>query len=183
FNMDLGDGVVLKYATAQPLCMDGDTWLFMEIPDIKPEFEFANPDKKADIKVISMDEAKLLRKVDGKVYYAKESGKTIKQLKAQLDNAYQLTKLDSPAFEIPEMYSHELKYQNKPITWYSLNVEGSEGFVDIDLPCDVIQVYVDDKLVMDEFYHNLPFRLPKSILQGEKVYIVCSNKPDGIYIE
>lgn len=183
FNMDLEDGVILKYATAQPLCMDGDTWLFMEIPGIKPEFEFANPDKKADIKVISMDEAKLLRKVDGKVYYAKESGKTIKQLKAHGDNDYHLIKLDSPVFEIPEMYGQELKYQNKPITWYSLNVEGSEGFVDIDLPCDVIQVYVDGKLVMDEFYHNLPFRLPKSILQGNEVFVVCSDKPDGIYIE
>lgn len=183
FNMDLGDGVVLKYATAQPLCIDDDTWLFMEIPGITPEFEFENPDKKAEIKVISIDEAKLLRKVDGKVYYAKESGKTIKQLKAQLDNAYHLTKLDSPAFEIPEMYSHELKYQNKPITWYSLNVEGSEGFVDIDLPCDVIQVYVDGKLVMDEFYHNRPFRLPKAILLGNEVFVVCSDKPDGIYIE
>ena len=183
FNMDLGDGVVLKYATAQPLCMDGDTWLFMEIPGITPEFEFENPDKKAEIKVISIDEAKLLRKVDGKVYYAKESGKTIKQLKAQLDNAYHLTKLDSSAFEIPEMYSHELEYQNKPITWYSLKVEGHDGFIDLDLPCDVMQVYVDGKLVMDEFYHNLPFRLPKSILQSDEIYVLCSDKPDGIYIE
>ena len=183
FNMDLGDGVTLKYATAQPLCKDEDIWLFMEIPSIKPEFEFANPDKKADIKVISMDEAKLLRKVDGKVYYAKESGKTIKQLKAHGDNDYHLIKLDSPVFEISEMYSQELKYQNKPITWYSLKVEGHDGFIDLDLPCDVMQVYVDGKLVMDEFYHNLPFRLPKSILQGDEIYILCSDKPDGIYIE
>jgi len=130
-----------------------------------------------------MDEAKLLRKVDGKVYYAKESGKTIKQLKGKLDNAYQLTKLDSPAFEIPEIYSQELKYQNKPITWYSLKVEDHDGFIDLDLPCDVMQVYVDGKLVMDEFYHNLPFRLPKSILQGDEIYVLCSDKPDGIYIE
>ena len=130
-----------------------------------------------------MDEAKLLRKVDGKVYYAKESGITIENLKLGLDDNYQINKIENPAFEIPEMFERELKYQNKPITWYSLKVEDHDGFIDLDLPCDVMQVYVDGKLVMDEFYHNLPFRLPKSILQGDEIYVLCSDKPDGIYIE
>lgn len=183
FNIDLENDVILKYATAQPLCKDGDTWLFMAIPGVTPEFEFENPAKQVDIKLLTMEEAKRLRKVDGRVYFAKHSGKTIEGLEASEDKEYQLVKLDKPQFEIPKMFMDELRYQNKPITWYSLKVQGQQGFVDIELPCDVMQVYVDGQLVTDDFYHGMPFRLPKAILQGEEVFIVCTDMPDNIYME
>jgi hypothetical protein len=39
FNLDL-DGVKLIYATAQPVCRDGDTFYFAETPGVKAEFVF-----------------------------------------------------------------------------------------------------------------------------------------------
>jgi len=40
FNLDL-DGAQLTYATAQPICRDGSTFYFAEIPGVNAEFEFA----------------------------------------------------------------------------------------------------------------------------------------------
>jgi len=40
FNLDLG-GAKLLYATAQPVCRDGNTFYFAETPGVKPEFVFA----------------------------------------------------------------------------------------------------------------------------------------------
>ena len=42
-NMPLDD-VTLRYATAQPLCRDGRTIFFSEIPDVAPQYEFVFAD-------------------------------------------------------------------------------------------------------------------------------------------
>ncbi|MBR4708277.1 MAG: hypothetical protein IKP29_09500, partial [Pseudobutyrivibrio sp.] len=182
FNMDMGNGVVLKYATAQPLCKSGDTWLFLEIPGVKPVFEFADVSKTCTVIVLNIEEAKLLRKVDGRAYFVDYPGKTLSDLLSAKDNDYTLEKLDSPAFEIPKMFKKELEYKNAPITWYKVTAEGEDGFVDIDIKGDVMQLYADGKLVEDDFYHGMPWRLPKKLITND-AYIVVSDANSDIYLE
>jgi beta-galactosidase len=40
FNFPMGDDVLLKYATAQPLCHIGNVWVFMQDTKVVPEFCF-----------------------------------------------------------------------------------------------------------------------------------------------
>lgn len=77
FNMDMG-GSILEYATAQPMCRQGNTYFFMKIDGINPEFKFddgkvfANIDDFIynDIRVIVLDieKAKYTRKIADVVY-------------------------------------------------------------------------------------------------------------------
>lgn len=173
FNMEMGDGVVLEYATAQPLCKDGDKWIFAEIPGIEAKYKFANGN--CQIETISFEEALKLRKVDGEVFFdAEERNVTI---------AHSIKELDKPAFEIPEMYEKELKYQDKPVHWYQISVDSDEGFVDVDLKCDVMQLYADGEMVEDDFYHSLAWRIPSHLIYGKECYIVASEFQDWSYLE
>ena len=186
FNMDLGDGVILEYATAQPLCKSNDKWLFMEIPGIEPHFKYKDEGKQKEIIILNIEEAKRLRKCGDKVYFSDEIGKTIIALESKKPKGYKLEKLGEEAFEIPEMYRGELCYSNKPISWYRLKLvdeDLDDGFINIDLKCDVIQIYVDGKLVEDDFYHNMPFRFPKAIFKGKEIFIVASEYQDNSYME
>lgn len=76
FNMDMG-GCVLEYALAQPLCRQGDTFFFTEIPGIKAEYKFTdgriftdNIIDLSEIKIVTIpfEYAKYMRKLSGKVY-------------------------------------------------------------------------------------------------------------------
>ncbi|MCH5209601.1 MAG: beta-galactosidase [Oscillospiraceae bacterium] len=77
FNMDL-DGNVLEYALAQPLCCQGDTYFFMEIPGIQAEFKFADGKvftnnksfcyNNIHIEVIDSEKARYMRKLSETVY-------------------------------------------------------------------------------------------------------------------
>jgi len=181
FNMDMGDGVILEYATAQPICKTGSTWLFLEIPGIKPDFKFKDDYKTVAIMVLNIEEAKRLRKVDGKVFFADVLGKTTEEI-AKKSKYYDMTPVDEP-FEIPHNFKDELKYGGKSYQWYSLSVDKAEGFVNLDIEGDVMQLYVDGKLVEDDFYHGLPWRLPRKLIYEHEAYIVVSGHVDNIYIE
>ena len=176
FNMELEDGVVLEYATMQPLCMDGNKWYFMEIPGVKPSYKFAT-NKVCDIEILPMAKALKLRKVDGRVYF--------EEPEKLGDGRYTMKELSAPAFDIPDMFEKELKYDfgSGKVTWYEISVDDAEGFIDIDVKCDVMQLYVDGKLVDDDFYHNLPWRLPKRLIYGYKSYVVVSEFQDTSYME
>ncbi len=183
FNMELGKDSILTFATAQPLCKTGDTWLFLEIPGIKPTFEFRDPEKATQIILLNLDEAKSLRKVDSKVYFESKVGKTILDLLSSTEDDYELTILSESAFEIPSMYQHELQYQNTNATWYKISVDDSEGFINIKLKADVMQLYIDGNLVDDDFYHGLPWRLPKKLIYDHEAYIVTTPCISEVYIE
>ena len=185
FNMQLSDDCVLEYATAQPLCRTPKgKWIFMKIPGITPEFKYAEGcTNKVEIVVIKMDQALCLRKVDGQIYYEDAPAKTYAELAVGADRDYSLTPLEGPAFEIPDMFAVELKYQDAPISWYEISVEDAEGFIDIDVKCDVMQLYADGQLVEDDFYHNMPWRVPKSLLYGHKCHLVCSQYQTWSYME
>ena len=71
----------LDYALAQPLCIEGNTYFFMEIPGIKPKFcidgivyenvgaEFYV--QKLHIVILTMEQAKYLYRLEGKLYLGK----------------------------------------------------------------------------------------------------------------
>lgn len=85
FHMDLS-GTVLSYATVQPLCRQGDTYFFAQIPGIAAEYQFSNGEKftpeagtesvfRVDGKAIvtlTWDQARYLRKLDGVIYIGEE---------------------------------------------------------------------------------------------------------------
>lgn len=185
FNMDLSDGVILKYATAQPLCKSNDKWLFLEIPGIEPHFIFADESNQKEIITLNIDEAKRLRKLGDSVYLVDEVGKSIEYLTSAKKTGYKLTKLKDAPFEIPIMFKDELCYSDKKNIWYSLDLvdDSDDEFINIDLKCDVMQLYADGNLLDDDFYHGLPFRFPKSILKNKELYIVASEYQDNSYME
>lgn len=86
FRMELS-GNILNYATAQPLCRQGDTYFFVQIPGIAAEYQFENgqgftPEAGLEsgfqvngINIITLtwEQAKYLRKLDGEVFVGEES--------------------------------------------------------------------------------------------------------------
>ncbi len=75
FNMDLS-GSNLVYATAQPLCREGDTYFFMRIPNVEAAFKMEDGTVfggsfefgKARVKLISFEDAQYLRRMSDGVY-------------------------------------------------------------------------------------------------------------------
>ncbi|OMF97622.1 beta-galactosidase [Paenibacillus sp. FSL R7-0273] len=81
FKLELS-GNILEYATAQPLCRQGDTYFFAQIPGIAAEYQFENgqgftPEAGLEsgfqlnsITVITLtwEQAKYLRKLDNEIY-------------------------------------------------------------------------------------------------------------------
>lgn len=80
FRMELS-GVVLDYATAQPLCREGNTYFFAQIPGITPEYRFGDGQKvmaeaglesavqvgQTTIVTLTWDQARYLRRLDGEL--------------------------------------------------------------------------------------------------------------------
>lgn len=81
FNMDLS-GNVLRYATAQPLGRQGDTYFFVQIPGIAAEYQFGDDQKftpeaginsafkvnGASVVTLTWEQAQYLRRLDGELY-------------------------------------------------------------------------------------------------------------------
>ncbi|MBQ8822307.1 MAG: beta-galactosidase [Lachnospiraceae bacterium] len=81
FNMDIS-GMRLEYASAQPLCKAGDTYFFVAVEGITPQYKFADkeaitvtPGKDSmveaeGVKIVTLTfaEARYLRKLSGRVY-------------------------------------------------------------------------------------------------------------------
>ena len=70
-----------------------------------------------------------------------------------------------------------------PRNWYTLTVTGPEGFVSLEMPCDVAQIYADGHLVADTFYCGKPWRIPASLLYNKHCYLVTTPPSQQIYME
>lgn len=109
FNMDL-DGNMLEYALSQPLCRQGDTFFFAEIPNINAEYKINGEiytDKIIEcngIKIVtlSFDDARYTRKLSGTVYIGggcnlyEENGKIV----SAEDGEYKCRKWNGSEFEV-----------------------------------------------------------------------------------
>ena len=286
YKMNLA-GAELTWATAQPICREGDTFFFLEVPGIEPVYCFGEeefsvkagreafkvPGKKISIVTLSLSDARFLRCLDGKLYLgegcdlyledgalrsveageqkafvweerafrsrqvrAEEAGgeeipvlfsesrdgrenlesflktesekvsesgirtdpaclaeKTdlISDVDRQLSrtgrdstSACILTKLTTPPFLLTGPALEELRLSGSVApTWYRLTVPDPYGFVSLDLPCDIMQLYTDGVLTADDFYHSVPWRLPKKLLFGKECYIVTTTTEQKIYLE
>lgn len=81
-------------------------------------------------------------------------------------------------------YGEELSYNcERKLWWKRLEVDNDNGFVELDEPCDVMQIYVDSQLVADEFWYGIPKRLPAKLLFGKECYAVFSELKDDFYRE
>lgn len=80
YNMDLS-GLMLEYATAQPICRQKDTYFFVQIPGIRAEYKIGNeiirPEpglestiSKGNVKLITLtwDQARYLRRLKENIY-------------------------------------------------------------------------------------------------------------------
>ncbi|MDR6724447.1 hypothetical protein J2W91_002915 [Paenibacillus amylolyticus] len=81
FRMEL-PGIVLDYGTVQPLCREGDTYFFAQIPGITPEYQFSDGQNitaqagldsafqvnGTTVVTLSWDQARYLRRLDGELY-------------------------------------------------------------------------------------------------------------------
>lgn len=210
FNISMGSGK-LKYATAQPICIEGNKYYFAAIPGIEAKYEFYG-EKPSDIEIItiSFEEAKYLRKLDGKVYitpgydsyllenelkqipdinWMKNNGKNVSSRAFSLDKC-------SPAFNIKYDYEMTIGGERK-LDWYELTLsdkdiylnadsetlDAKDEFIEIKLICDAAQLYADGELVADEFYYGKPWRIPVSMLENKKCYVVTSEIKDDFYKE
>ncbi len=95
-----------------------------------------------------------------------------------------LTAVGEAPFAVQQELLAEFYYGGKnDLRWYRIDVTGTKGFVAIDLPCDVMQVYADETLLIDEFYRGAPLRVPVEQLLGKDCYLLASAWKDGGYRE
>lgn len=205
FNMKMDD-CNLEYATAQPICRQGDTYFFTEIPNVKAEYKFT--DKKADIVTVSFEDAKYMRKLSGTVYIGKgcdlyeENGKihsvqdgeyeclkwngceferfTVSQMKGVTD----VTIKDMEKAPFEPKYGEELEIGGKrAVAWKKITAKTDYGFAEIDYVGDVAQLYADGEFVADDYYYGKVWRVPCKLLYGKECYIAISEMKDDFYKE
>ena len=81
-------------------------------------------------------------------------------------------------------YIEELQIGGKrKIIWKKLKVNGENGFVEIPDSCDVSQIYAEGKLVADNYYYGMPWRVPAALLNGKDCYLGLSEMKDDFYRE
>ncbi|MGN0107916.1 MAG: beta-galactosidase [Hominilimicola sp.] len=205
FNMNL-DGKNLEYATAQPLCRQGDTYFFAEIPNIKAEYKFT--DEKADIVTIPFEQARYMRKLLGTVYIGggcdlyEENGK----IYSAQDGEYECMRWNGSEFEKfivnqpcretnvtiddIETAPFEPKYKEelciggeRSLSWKKITVDSDYGFAEIRYTGDTAQIYADRQLIADDYYYGKPWRVPCRLLYGKECYMVISEMTDDFYRE
>lgn len=204
FNMNL-DGNTLEYATAQPICRQGDTYFFMEIEGIKPEYKFSSGTAK--IVTVSLEEARYMRKLSGVVYIGggcdlyEENG----VICSVEDGVYECRRWNGERFEefainqpcenagvtIQDMeqpfqpkYGEELNIGGeRNVTWKKITVSSANGFAEINYTGDAAQIYADGKLVADDYYYGKAWRVPCRLLFGSECYIAISEMKDDFYRE
>jgi hypothetical protein len=205
FNMKMG-GCVLEYATAQPLCRQGDTYFFAEIPDIKAEYKFK--DKTAKIVTVPFEKARYMRKLSGIVYIGggcnlyEENGKIYSVEDGQFEcekwngTEFETFTINQPKTEtkvtfedlcdapFTPKYSEELNIGGeRKLTWKKITVSDAYGFADIDYVGDAAQIYSDGQLIADDYYYGKTWRVPCKLLYGKECYLVYSEMKNDFYKE
>ena len=85
-------------------------------------------------------------------------------------------------FEPAERYELEIG-QKRPLKWYKAEANTADGFIEIPFECDVAQLYADGKLIADNFWYGVPWRVPARLIYGKEAYVVCAELRDDFYRE
>lgn len=204
------NGYTLEYATSQLICRDNNTYFFAEISGIEPEYKI---DGKiftekiinlGDIKIVTLSaiEAEYIYKLDNKIFLGMDlyinngeislsSGKTYMEWNGEdfvtrsICKKSQRKKLSYYECDsIESEYRYELQIgTNRKEKWYRIKIDKYEGIVEFSYEGDCAQIYVDGKLVADDFYYGGKWQVSADILRGEKVELGISELKDDIYLE
>ncbi len=71
----------------------------------------------------------------------------------------------------------------RKLTWKRIRVTAPDGFAVIPFACDTAQIYADGKLVADEYYYGVEWRVPAELLYDKECYLVFSELRDDFYRE
>lgn len=225
FRMKLPN-VQLLWATAQPLCHEGNTYFFAQVSGIPAQYHFILPDGSAQtlcasagmnsgfvvgnarIVTLSWEQAKHLRRLEGKLYVGVDCNLYIleKELRTIEEGDHAYYQWEDTAFicqtihrpyvpavlntmdaEQPYEPNHQEELQlgePSPVIWKKLAVTSGEGLVPVSDEYDVAQIYADGQLVADHFYDGEPWQLPASLLYGKTCYLVMTSlRPGHCYLE
>ena len=223
-HMPLADAEI-RWATTQPLCRQGNTFFFAAVKGIAPQYEIVLPDGSvkrvlvrpeldsafnagyARIVTLTWDQARCLRRLDGKLYIGE--GVNLYMLGGKLcaveegsfvcfrytDNGFErleiarafrpaqltLTPVEEP-FAPPHARELSLRAQRRR-WWQRIEVTTDEGFVTIPGQYDVAQIYAGGELIADHFYTGVDWRVPASLLFLRECYVVMSEQKDDFYRE
>lgn len=220
FNLKMG-GNMLEYATCQLLAKDGNAYFFAAVDNIAPVFKFSGEKPIAvkpgldscievdEVKIVTLtlDQARYLRKLDGKIYLGNKCDIYLKNGKIDCvqagdfdyftytENGFEKTsikkevvpcKVEFTVVEEPFMppYVDQLNFGGeRKRTWKKIKVTGSQGFVIIEGEYDVAQIYADGELVADNFYCGEEWRVPAMLLENRECYLVTSEMKNDFYRE
>lgn len=117
FGITLG-GEKLEYATAQPLCICGDTVFFASVPNVKPVYKFVGQEERAAssgldstftvgglrVVTLSWDQARFARKLSGTLYVGEQCDLYEKdgQILSVADGEYRYHRWTKERFEAHE---------------------------------------------------------------------------------
>lgn len=204
YNMPLGD-FILEYATAQPICRMDDTWFFVAIEGVTPEYKFRA--KEAKIVTLTWEQARFLRKLDDELYigkncdlylwdgkicsvqggafvYYKWNGTEFVEYHAGQPEKNAILTIADCEEPFVQAFEEELNFGgNRSRIWKRLTVDAPDGMVEICYEGDVVQIYADGEFVADEFYKGTPWRVPAKILYQKECYLVISEMKDDFYRE
>lgn len=194
FNITLGKEK-LVCATAQLLCHEENTYYFMKISSNDAVFLFEDKTvisgkdcfEKGNIKIkiVSLDEARFMRKLSGKVYITNETDIFEKD-----GNLIEIKNTEKKVVSMPcepasvdfRGYEMSIGGQRK-LSWEKLEVDESADFLVIDRSdYDVAQIYADGVLVADNFNEFIKWRIPVKLLKGKECFLVLSELKDDFYI-
>ncbi len=218
-------GETLEYATAQPVCLSGNTVFFAQIPGVKARYKFAGREElegtagatekagiahigKLSLVTVPWKYARYLRRLAGQIYLGDECDLYEKdgEILSVQGGRYRYFRWTKDALEEHEggtpqkkavltvkpladpplcsPYETELHIGGeRKVAWSELQVDGPDGFVQVEYVGDVAQIYADGQLVADDYYYGRPWRIPASLLWGRKCFLAVSELKEDFYRE
>lgn len=82
------------------------------------------------------------------------------------------------------LYKEELNIEcERKRTWEKITVSSDYGFAEINYTGDAAQIYADGKLIADDYWYGVPWRVPCRLLYGRECYMVISEMKNDFYRE
>lgn len=135
---------------------------------------------------VSTEEGRSLEEGDrcGKTYESGHMASNTDFIVPESAGSVFMQKLEEAPFMPDHKLLSEFWFGGEPkLVWYRISTEVSSGFVEIDAPCDVMQIYADGKLAADDFYRGVCFRIPARLLYGKECFLLLSEQKDNCYME
>lgn len=82
------------------------------------------------------------------------------------------------------LYKEELNIEcERKRTWKKITVSSEYGFAETNYTGDAAQIYADGKLIADDYWYGVPWRVPCRLLYGRECYMVISEMKNDFYRE